>query len=78
MEATPKTLDIPLGTRFSIGSLNYAITKNSGGGKFELTCETAGEAGNDYSGDIFIEYVAGLEVCKVTALLVPGEDEEEH
>ena len=78
MEATPKTLDIPLGTRFSIGSLNYAITKNSGGGKFELTCETAGEAGNDYSGDIIpIEYVAGLEVCKVTALLVPGEDEED-
>lgn len=78
MEATPKTLDIPLGTRFSIGSLNYSVTKNSGGGKFGLTCETAGEAGNDYSGDIIpIEYVAGLEACKVTALLVPGEDEED-
>ena len=78
MEATPTTLDIPIGTRFSVGSLNYSVTKKTDGGKYELTCETAGEAGNDHSADVIpIEYVDGLESCKITALLVPGEDEED-
>ena len=43
-----------------------------------MTCETAGESGNNYTGTVIpIEYVDGLETCKITSVLVPGEDEED-
>lgn len=78
MTITPANLSLAPGSRFSIGSLNYAVTENLGGGLYALTCETAGEAGNSF-GDapIPIDYIQGLESCEVTALLVPGEDEED-
>lgn len=45
---------------------------------YEITCETTGEAGNDYGATVIpIEYVDGLETCTITALLIPGEDEED-
>ena len=76
---TPATLHLALNTRFSIGELNYFVSGERGEGVYEITCETPGEAGNDYGGDtvIPIEYVDGLETCTITALLIPGEDEEE-
>lgn len=78
MTITPATLPLEMGERFSIGELNYYVSKELGGGKYEITCEEAGEAGNDYTGTMIpIEYVEGLETCTVTALLVPGEDEED-
>ena len=43
-----------------------------------FTCETAGEAGNDYTGTVIpIEYVDGLETCSISAVVIPGEDEED-
>lgn len=49
-----------------------------GSGKYEITCETAGEAGNDYTGTVIpIEYVDGLETCSISAVVIPGEDEED-
>lgn len=78
LTTTPAELEIPLRTRFSIGALNYVITKCISAGVYEITCETLGEAGNDYSETcIPIEYIKGLETCTVTALLIPGEDEED-
>lgn len=78
LSITPTTLSLPLNTRFSIGELNYYVSANQGNGIYEITCETAGEAGNDYTGTITpIEYVQGLETCSVTALLIPGENEED-
>ena len=75
---TPAETALPLGTRFSIGALNYSVTRHVSAGVYEITCETPGEAGNDYSDTcIPIEYVPGLETCTVTALLIPGEDEED-
>ncbi len=66
MTATPETLSLSMGTRFSIGSLNYTITKSIGNGKYEITCETAGEAGNDYNAMVIpVEYVEGLETYKI-------------
>lgn len=50
MTTTPSTLKLKMGERFSIGELNYSITKAVGPGRYEITCETAGEAGNDYGG----------------------------
>lgn len=78
MAITPTTLFLPLNTRFSIGELNYYVSADRGSGNYELTCETAGEAGNNYTGTVIpIEYVDGLETCKITSALVPGEDEED-
>ena len=78
MAITPTTLFLPLNTRFSIGELNYYVSADRGNGNYELTCETAGEAGNNYTGTVIpIEYVEGLETCKIISILVPGEDEED-
>lgn len=78
MTITPASLTLPLNTRFSIGQMNYFVSEDLGGGNYAITCETAGEAGNDYSGTVIpIEYVEGLETCTVTAVLVSGEDEED-
>lgn len=78
MAITPTTLFLPLNTRFSIGELNYYVSADRGSGNYELTCETAGEAGNNYTRTVIpIEYVDGLETCKITSVLVPGEDEED-
>jgi uncharacterized phage protein gp47/JayE len=78
MAITPTTLFLPLNTRFSIGELNYYVSADRGSGNYELTCETAGEAGNNYTGTVIpIEYVDGLETCKITSVFVPGEDEED-
>lgn len=77
LTVTPTTLELSMNIRFSIGELNYAVTGKLGEGKYELTCETAGEVGNQYGSTVLpIDYVAGLESCTVTTLLVPGEEEE--
>lgn len=78
LEVVPASLALPMNTRFSIGALNYAVTDDLGSGAYELTCETAGQDGNQYSGPaVPIDFIEGLESCAVTALLVPGEDEED-
>lgn len=75
---TPTELALAMGTRFSIGELNYYVSAYKTPGVYEITCETPGEAGNDYAGQVIpIEYVEGLETCSVTSLLVPGEDDED-
>ena len=78
LTTTPESLKLKMGERFSIGELNYSITKEVGPGRYEITCKTTGEAGNDYGGTVIpIEYVEGLETCTITARLIPGEDEED-
>lgn len=78
LTVTPESLRLRLGTRFSIGKLNYAVSQSLGEGRYEIICETAGEAGNDYGATVIpIEYVEGLETCTVTALLIPGENDED-
>ena len=77
MTITPATLRLEIGERFSIGDLNYYVSAEQCAGVYEITCETSGEAGNDYTGTIIpIEYIPGLESCQITARLIPGEDEE--
>lgn len=78
LQITPPTLELDANTRFSIGACNYGVTDNLGNGAYELTCETAGEIGNAWSGQVLpIDYVEGLTSCTITGLLVPGEDEED-
>lgn len=78
LEITPSNLHLPLNTRFSAGELNYYVSADRGNGTYEITCEVVGEAGNDYGATVIpIEYVDGLETCSITALLIPGENEED-
>lgn len=63
---------MPIGTRFSLDGLNYEVTDTN-----VVTCETAGTEGNKHFGDALpIDFVEGLETAKITALLIPGSDEE--
>lgn len=73
----PTNLNIPIGTRFSLDELNYAVTEKITDGEYELTCEELGSVGNDVSGALIpIDFVEGLETATLTELLIPGEDEE--
>ena len=71
-------IDVPLGSRFSLEDLNYAVFERISEGVFRLRCETPGEAGNKLLGDLVpIDYIEGLTSAKLTELLIPGEDEED-
>lgn len=76
-EFTPSTLEIPIGTRFSLGDLNYVVIEEMSAGKYQLQSETVGEVGNEFSGSLIpIDYVEDLETAALTEILIPGEDEE--
>lgn len=73
---------VPLGARFStLGgaeSINFSVTAaTETAGEYQLTAETAGTPGNEYSGAILpITVLPGLTSAQITDILVPGEDEE--
>lgn len=70
--------DIDIGTRFSLRELNYAATSQISTGTYRMTCETAGTAANAVFGDLVpVTYIEGLKSAKLTALLIPGEAEED-
>lgn len=73
-------IDVPIGTRFSLAneSLNYVVVSRISAGVFRLQCETIGSVGNNALGQLIpIDYVEGLTSAQLTAVLTPGEDEEE-
>lgn len=70
-------MDVPIGSRFSGGDLNYTVTEKIAGGQFKLLCETAGAAGNQYQGNLFpIDFIEGLGAARLADILINGEDEE--
>lgn len=74
---TPSGVEIPAGSRFSCGLLNYAVTEKIRAGEYQLQCETSGSEANGNIGQLIpINYISGLETAQITELLVPGEDEE--
>lgn len=74
---TPSSLEISLGSRFSLDDLNYSVTEKISDGQYKLECETAGAEANYNFGQLIpIDYVEGLEYAEITAILIPGEDEE--
>ena len=78
-EFTPTTIDVT-GQRFSLGALNYVATEAITGeaGAYKMTCETAGADGHKTLGTMIpINYIDGLETASATAILIPGEDEED-
>ena len=77
-ETSPSSIDIPIGTRFSCGDLNYSVSEKITAGQYKMRCETPGAIGNTNFGTMVpIEYIPGLEVADLTELLVPGEDDED-
>ncbi|MFV0401116.1 MAG: baseplate J/gp47 family protein [Oscillospiraceae bacterium] len=78
---------IPMGARFSTSTdsvaLNYAVTSvhvvngSVVPGEYELTCETAGLVGNDYTGGMLpLTAVTGVATAIMSDLLIPGRDTE--
>jgi len=75
-EFTPTSIDV-LNKRFNLGSLNYIVTEMISAGIYRVQCETEGTIGNQNLDDIIpIDYIEGLETAALTAVLIPGEDEE--
>lgn len=70
-------MDIPIGSRFSGGTVNYQATRKESLGVYQMTCEDTGEIGNVYFGNLIpITYIAGLTSAELQDILIPGEDEE--
>lgn len=77
-EFTPSTLDIPIGSRFSLNMLNYKVIEKVSNEVYKLECESAGIDGNNETGALIpIDYIDGLETATLTDVLIPGEDEED-
>lgn len=70
-------IDVPIGSRFSLDDLNYTAIEKTSEGIFKMECETVGEVGNENLGILIpIDYIDGLTSAELTAVLIPGEDEE--
>ncbi|WP_042474594.1 baseplate J/gp47 family protein [Bacillus ndiopicus] len=69
--------DIAIGSRFSLGELNYIAVQRISVGIYEIQCEEIGSIGNAQFGQLIpIDYIDGLQTAELTELLIPGEDEE--
>lgn len=76
-KADGSACDVPIGTRFSGGDINFVITEKIAAGQYSLTAESTGAAGNEYIGTLFpIDYVPDLAAARLADILIPGEDEE--
>lgn len=71
-------MDIPIGSRFSGGTVNYRATQKIRRGVYQMTCEEPGAIGNAYFGNLIpIDYISGLASATLGEILIPGEDEED-
>lgn len=72
----PDSVDVT-GARFNIGEINYTVGEKISDGVYRVVCESVGEIGNRFLGDMLpIDYVNGLESARLVEVLIPGEDEE--
>ncbi|MNO48632.1 Baseplate J-like protein [compost metagenome] len=70
-------VDIPPGSRFSIGNIDYTAISRISTGMWVLECSTPGVTGNQEYGNLLpIDYVPGLVRAELADVLVPGEDAE--
>lgn len=71
------TIDVPIGSRYSLGDLDYTAISKISTGQFVLECETPGVVGNQEFGALLpIDYIDGLVRAELADVLVPGDDEE--
>ncbi|KPU45821.1 baseplate J-like protein [Oxobacter pfennigii] len=70
-------INIPIGSRFSIETLNYVALGKLAEGEYIMECEISGTAGNEPSGAMLpIDYVPGLVRGELADILESGQDEE--
>ena len=72
---------VPIGSRFSTingaDSIDFTVTAAVSGNQYQLTADTPGSIGNDYTGPILpITAIPGLTSAQITDILVPGDDTE--
>lgn len=73
-------VEIPLGSRFSLGEHNYRAIEviDNAAHTYKIECETIGKEGNRYFGKLIpIEPIRGLKQAELIELLIPAEGEEE-
>lgn len=76
-EFAPTNIEV-IGKRFNIGDVNYVVLKQISPGEYQVQCESEGEIGNLYFGDMIpMDYIDGLQAARLTEILIPGEDEED-
>lgn len=68
-------VEVPVGTRFSLGEYNYVVVDSE---EKYLQCETAGSAPNTVFGTLTpIDNISGLNVAEIVSCVIPGEDDED-
>lgn len=71
-------INVDIGDRFSLDELNYVVIEKIADYEYVLECETYGNVGNLFLGDLIpIAYIDGLTSAVLTEVLIPGEDEED-
>jgi uncharacterized phage protein gp47/JayE len=71
-------INVSIGSRFTLGDLNYIVTEKITDLQFKLRCETKGAEGNLHIGSLIpIDYIDGLTSAELVELLIPGEDDED-
>lgn len=69
--------DVPIGSRFSISNLTFAVITKTAPGEFTLECETTGVVGNQHFGALLpLEYIDGLASAELADVLAPGAEAE--
>lgn len=77
VNTTPIDLDVPIGSRFTVGDLTYFVIEKIEEGAYSIQCETPGIVGNTYSGDIIpVDYIPNLQTIDIVGVTIPGEDAE--
>ncbi len=76
-EFVPADIDVA-GKRFNIGDMNYTVLEQICPGQYQVQCEKAGAAGNQFLGEMIpVDYISGLQSAQLTELLIPGEEDED-
>lgn len=70
--------EVPIGSRFNVGSVNFVVSEKIKDYEYKMTCETEGTEGNKYFGSLVpIEYIDGITDGILSEILIPGRDEED-
>ena len=71
-------IDIAIGSRFSLGTLNYSAIEKVSDRVYKMECETPGTVGGRSLGTMIpVDYIAGLTRAELTEVLEDGTDEED-
>lgn len=75
-EALPDGVDIG-GQHFTLNRHRYVAEERTEAGLWRMRCETPGEEGGEYLGDMVpVSYIDTLESVRALRVLIPGKDEE--